>query len=148
MTNADRTIHPVILDTFAASLCSHSCRGALLQSAAVNAADLTVVVTNIKLALGPIRVGVFKDPAPFPKADHILVSKAVASAPGEVAVVFEGLEPGSYAGSAIHDLDDNGKLNRNLFGVPSEPYGFSRGARGRTGSPSFDDAKIAVWLVP
>ena len=41
-------------------------------------------------------------------------------------------------------VNGNEKLDTNLVGIPSEPYGFSRNARGRFGPPSFDDLAIEV----
>jgi uncharacterized protein (DUF2141 family) len=106
------------------------------------AADLKVVVHDVKSADGKVMVGVFKDPASFP--GKMLAGTMADAHPGDVAVVFSGLEAGIYAVSAYQDIDGNGKLNRNLVGIPSEPYGFSRGARGVGGPPSFDDAKFEL----
>lgn len=108
------------------------------------AADLKVVVRNIQSPEGKIRVGVFADAATFPKTDQVLAGKVVDATPGEATVVFAGLAPGTYAVSAFQDKNGDTRLNRNLFGMPTEPYGFSRGARGRTGPPSFDDAKFEL----
>ncbi|HUN92041.1 MAG TPA: DUF2141 domain-containing protein [Burkholderiaceae bacterium] len=108
--------------------------------ATASAADLRVVVNDVKTDQGVVMVGLFKDPAAFPST--MLAGQKTAATPGSVTVVFSGLAPGSYAVSAYQDLDGNGKLNKNLLGIPTEPYGFSRDARGRTGPPSFDDAKF------
>lgn len=54
------------------------------------------------------------------------------------------LEPGRYAIAAFHDVDADGQLDRSAVGVPSEPYGFSNGARGRLGPPSFDAAAVTL----
>jgi uncharacterized protein (DUF2141 family) len=35
-------------------------------------------------------------------------------------------------------------LDKNLFGIPKEPYGFSNSARGSTGPPKFADAAIVL----
>lgn len=109
---------------------------------AASAADLKVVVHDVKSADGKVMVAVFKDPANFP--GKLLAGTFVEAHPGDVAVVFTGLESGTYAVSAYQDIDGNGKLNRNLVGLPTEPYGFSRGARGFGGPPSFDDAKFEL----
>jgi uncharacterized protein (DUF2141 family) len=46
--------------------------------------------------------------------------------------------------SVFHDANNDGKLGANPAGVPIEPYGFSRDARGRFGPPEFDAAAIDV----
>ena len=42
------------------------------------------------------------------------------------------------------DYDAAPGLDRNLIGIPSENYGFSRDARGKFGPPDFTDAAIDV----
>ncbi|MDB2408843.1 DUF2141 domain-containing protein [Crocinitomicaceae bacterium] len=44
----------------------------------------------------------------------------------------------------FHDKNNNGKLDKNAFGIPLEPYGFSQNARARFSAPSFNDAKIVL----
>ena len=48
------------------------------------------------------------------------------------------LKPGRYAVSVFHDLNGDGTLNTNFFGIPKEPYGFSNDARGRFGPPDYE----------
>ena len=43
-------------------------------------------------------------------------------------------------GPLRHDEDDDGALDTNLFGVPSEPFDFSNDARARFGRPDFAEA--------
>ena len=51
---------------------------------------------------------------------------------------------GDYAVAAFEDQNRDGKLNRDLFGIPKEPYGFSNGVRGSFGPPGWKDAKFVV----
>jgi len=111
---------------------------------AAHAADLTVLVDNVASDAGQVLVGVFDQAETFPRA-MLRGERAPAStrdASGRVKLVFTGLAPGRYALSAFHDLDDNGKLNANVMGLPTEPYGFSRDARGNFGPPAFADAAV------
>lgn len=50
--------------------------------------------------------------------------------------------------AAYHDVNNNGQLDRNAFGIPAERYGFTRDARGMTGPPSFEDAVIKITDEP
>jgi len=50
--------------------------------------------------------------------------------------------------AAYHDVNDNGQLDRNSFGIPSERYGFTRDARGITGPPTFEDSVITIADEP
>ena len=51
---------------------------------------------------------------------------------------------GEYAVAVFEDQNRDGKLNRDLFGIPKEPYGFSNNVRGSFGPPSWKDARVAV----
>jgi uncharacterized protein (DUF2141 family) len=46
--------------------------------------------------------------------------------------------------SSYHDKNDNGKLDTDALGFPTEGFGFSNDARGTTGPPPF--AKAAFDL--
>jgi uncharacterized protein (DUF2141 family) len=59
-------------------------------------------------------------------------------------VVFNNLEAGRYAIILFHDENGNGRLDKNFWGVPTEPYGFSNDAGGFLGPPKFDDAAIML----
>ena len=47
---------------------------------------------------------------------------------GTMRFVVQDLAPGRYALSAFHDENDNGELDTNLLGIPSEGYGFGNDA--------------------
>lgn len=53
---------------------------------------------------------------------------------------FEALPPGRYAVRAFHDLNGDGKMNSNAFGVPIEPVASSNGAEPRFGPPQWAEA--------
>jgi len=46
--------------------------------------------------------------------------------------------------SAFHDQNDNGKLDTDPTGQPTEVYGFSNDARGTAGPPQFADAAFEL----
>ena len=92
-------------------------------------------------------------------AGHVLVAvcardeflqptcRHIARAPaalGAVTVRIAGVPPGTYAAQAYQDENDNGKLDRTLFGIPKEGLGFSNDAPMRFGPPSFADAAFTV----
>jgi uncharacterized protein (DUF2141 family) len=109
------------------------------------AADLTVIVEDIKTSEGAVRVGLFNNATTFPKAPVIgqAIDAKVAKA-NAASVTFKNIAPGTYAVSAYQDLNGNQKLDKNFVGKPVEPYGFSRNARGMFGPPAFDDARIEI----
>jgi uncharacterized protein (DUF2141 family) len=63
---------------------------------------------------------------------------------GERIARFEGLPPGDYALRAFHDVNGDGEMNTNPFGMPTEPFGFSNNAVGNMGPASWARAHFAV----
>lgn len=126
---------------------SLSCAFILIISAlggisTVGAADLVVMLENIKDDQGIVRVAVFDVAKDFPRKPKLGLS--VAAKPGSVSVTFRNLSAGIYAVSGFQDVNGNKKLDTNTFGMPIEPYGFSRDARGRFGPPAFEEVAIQV----
>ena len=63
---------------------------------------------------------------------------------GDRVARFEGLPPGDYALRAFHDVNGDGQMNANPFGMPTEPFAFSNNAVGNMGPASWDRARFAV----
>jgi uncharacterized protein (DUF2141 family) len=114
----------------------------LLACQFASAADLSVQVGTIKTQQGQVWVSVFKSADTYLKAS--IQRTAVKADAAELRIAFKDLEPGDYAVTVHHDVNDNGKMDRNFIGMPSEPYGFSNNAMGSMGPPSFDQAKVKV----
>lgn len=57
------------------------------------------------------------------------------------------LPPGWYAVSVVHDQNNNAKLDKNFFGLPKEPYGFSNNPNS-LGKPSFEEVKFKMDANP
>ena len=51
---------------------------------------------------------------------------------------------GEYVLAAFHDLNGNGKLDTNIFGAPTEPYGFGKQAPSKWREPLFSEIATAV----
>ncbi len=112
---------------------------------AASAADLTVTFQNIEEASGSIMIAVYNDPVKFLAPGGGIAYGRIDAATEPASFTFEGLAPGEYAISSFHDVDGNGKLKTNFMGIPREPIGMSRDAKGVMGPPSYDDA---VFILP
>ena len=63
--------------------------------------------------------------------------------------MVKDLPPGRYAIAVFQDLNGNGKLDQSFFGVPKEPYGFSRDAEGSgLTPPGFEAAAVSLGDEP
>lgn len=73
-----------------------------------------------------------------------VASMAVPASSSPVTVTFDGLAPGSYGMKSFHDLNGDGEMNFNPFGMPIEPYAFSNNAVGNMGPASWERARFNV----
>lgn len=106
------------------------------------ASELTVNVEGIAEAQGSISLGLF-DAGTYD--GNGAVDGANLTVEGDsVTVIFEGVEPGEYAVKLFHDVNGDGEMNTNPFGMPTEPFAFSNDAKGRFGPAKWDDAKFSV----
>lgn len=111
------------------------------------AADLTVTVDGVTGAQGNVMVALFDKASEFPSGNRFKVQMVPAAA-GTARLVFKDIPPGRYALSAFQDVNGNGRLDANMVGLPTEPYGASRDARGKMGPPAFDDAAVTLGGQP
>jgi uncharacterized protein (DUF2141 family) len=130
---------------------------ALLLPIAVEASELRLAIDGIRSTHGTVMIGLYDNADGFKRAVDAAASVALLIEPTRYAAValrakdavtnavsFGNVQPGRYAVIVFHDENDNGKLDRGLFGRPTEPYGFSNNARGFFGAPTFDAAAVAV----
>jgi uncharacterized protein (DUF2141 family) len=104
--------------------------------------DLAVKVENVKSPGGDIRVAVYGSPADYRKTAVKAIKVAAAGDP--VGIRITGLSPGDYAIAVYHDRNGNEKLDSNLMGIPTEPYGFSGTARNLMGPATWEQAKFSL----
>lgn len=94
-------------------------------------------------SIGEIHIGLFQGEEGFPDADRAIRGGVVpVTIPGPVRFKVNNLKPGKYALAVFQDLNGNGRLDTNIFGIPIEPYGFSNAVRAKWRKPSFQDAAI------
>lgn len=101
--------------------------GIALLPATVSAADLVVVVESIDArGKGKLALHLY-DSAGAWAGMQAPVRRVRGDPQGRRALEFRiaGLAPGEYAVMVMHDLDGNGRFDRNALGIPSDGYGFS-----------------------
>jgi uncharacterized protein (DUF2141 family) len=87
---------------------------------------VVVHVENVRSSEGHVHVELCT-------ADTFLTESCIVggSAPaqrGETVVTLIDVPPGIYAVQVFHDANDDNKVNRGVFGIPTEDIGFSREA--------------------
>ncbi|MFZ4543125.1 MAG: DUF2141 domain-containing protein [Saprospiraceae bacterium] len=72
-----------------------------------------------------------------------IVEKSLPAAANSLRLSFD-LPEGEYAIAVYQDGNRNQQLDTNMFGVPTEAYGFSNNIRPKFRAPSFDEAKFTL----
>ena len=115
------------------------------QSPLLQPAQIHVDVVGLHNNKGQVLCSLFASAIGFPKKDDKAVAHYTAKISNrQASCEFVGIAPGTYAVSAFHDENSNGKLDTNFMGIPREGVAASNDARGRLGPPKFDDAAFHV----
>lgn len=94
---------------------------------------------------GAIMVALFDSEAGYDKNAPAHATRVpVGEAP--LKAIFPGLRPGRYAAKSFHDVDSDGAMNANMFGIPTEPIGFSNNAPPRFGPAPWQAAAFEVGV--
>lgn len=113
---------------------------ATLSFAALAHADgcASVEVQNLRLDQGPLMIAAYADAASFGKTAISQQRVAVSAATMQVQVC--SLVGDSVAILLFQDLNSNGKLDKNPFGMPNEPWGAS--GKSQMMGPSWESAQV------
>ena len=119
---------------------------AFIFSKQVFAFELFVEIDNVKNKNSLIGCALFdktiKDsfPADYEKALLLNIPRNKEA----IVCKFENLPNGDYAVSVFNDENNNGKLDTNLFGMPTEDWGVSNNVRHVMSSPTFEESKVTI----
>lgn len=103
--------------------------------------ELQVTFNNFREAKGSLYVAVYDQEGTFLKTGQMRSNKIVPiSQTGSMKLSLGNFPPGKYAVSCFQDLNNNGKLDTNWAGIPTEPYGFSNNARPKFRAPQWAEA--------
>jgi uncharacterized protein (DUF2141 family) len=105
--------------------------------------DLTLAFPALATHQGQVMIVVYDSPDAWKSGKPVRATMASAADVAPSAKIT-GLPPGTYAAKVFQDVDGDGKMGLNPFGLPTEPYGFSNGALPNMGPPSFEAAAFEV----
>lgn len=109
------------------------------------ASTLKVDLTGLE-AKGTVRMAVFDSEEMYEGGAPVTGANVTISA--ETATVSFELPAGTYAIKLYHDVNDNGEMDTNPFGMPTEPYAFSNNAKGNFGPAKWDKAAFELGSEP
>lgn len=101
-------------------------------------------IEGIPEVKGSIRVGIYNSSSTFPNNNEQWKG-IVRKVDGKSMTIAIDLPiDGKYAIAVYHDANNNGKLDKNMFGMPTEVYGFSNNARATFSAPTFTEAQFTT----
>ena len=102
---------------------------------------VTVNLSDVEVAEGPIYISIQKRSQYMSMKGHGTILKTVT--PGNMTAIVKVSEPGEYAVSVWHDMDDDTVFDMDESYRPVEGWGAS-GNVPTDRMPKFDDVKITV----
>lgn len=115
---------------------------AMANDANAPKSTLELTVTNISDKGGNLMVALSNSKTSYDSHKPVQ-AKRVAVTGKEMTLTFAGLAPGEYAIRMFQDVNENNELGRNLFGIPSEPWGFSNNPQGLRGPANWEQARFS-----
>ena len=91
---------------------------------------------------GKVMIALFNSEEGYSETGENFKSIALEIKDRKCEWVIENLPFGEYAIKLYHDENSNGKMDRNMLGIPSEDYAFSNNATGNFGPAEYEDAKF------
>jgi uncharacterized protein (DUF2141 family) len=107
--------------------------------------EVTVSVTNVSSDKGVVIICLFNNADAFPQKPNLAYKCTTTNAKkGTMDIKIDGIKPGEYAIAVHHDKNNDGKVNTNFLGIPTEPMGASNDAKGTMGPPKYKDAALRI----
>lgn len=107
------------------------------------AAELIVVIDNIKEVKGNLYVSVYNNAANFEANQNALKRQKISVDKTSISINVGDLPAGEYGIKAYQDVNDNGKIDFGSSGMPSEPFGSSSKGK-ELAPPSYAEAKFTL----
>jgi uncharacterized protein (DUF2141 family) len=103
-----------------------------------------VKIDHVRSGQGRVVVAVYTR-GPLTSGEGILTAQSAPASPDGVKVVFDDLPQGTYAVTAYHDENGNGRLDmRGPNAPPAEGIGMSNQLGLPTGPPLFEEARFLL----
>ncbi|RYF94002.1 MAG: DUF2141 domain-containing protein [Caulobacteraceae bacterium] len=112
-------------------------------AAAQEAGEVSVTFSGLRNPTGALFVGLYDSETAFAGGKPVSGYQLPVSG-DSVAQSIKGLKPGRYAIKVYHDVNGDGRMNTNAFGIPLEPYAASNNAPATMGPPAWADAAFEV----
>ena len=106
-------------------------------------ATLILKVTGLRSEKGQVKIAVFNSSEKW-LGEQPIYSSTINVDSQTVTWRINDVPYGDYGVAVFHDENSNGKMDKNVLGIPLEPYGFSNNVRITFGPPKWEEAKFTV----
>jgi uncharacterized protein (DUF2141 family) len=106
-------------------------------------ATLVLKVTGLRSEKGQVKIAVFNSSEKW-LGEQPIYSSTINVDSQTVTWRINDVPYGDYGVAVFHDENSNGKMDKNVLGIPLEPYGFSNNVRITFGPPKWEEAKFTV----
>jgi uncharacterized protein (DUF2141 family) len=104
--------------------------------------SVVVEIEGLRSNRGEVRGALFHSRSGWTEEGREVATCVAHIAAHRATCVLDDVEPGNYAFAFLHDEDDDGALDRDWIGIPSEGFGFSNDAAPSLGPPSYESARF------
>ncbi len=112
----------------------------LVTSLCFGSHSIVVTIPEIVTPKGDIKAVLFNSQESFDKKENFYGKKKTKVSGSVMIFEFDNVEPGVYGVQLFQDLNDNGEMDKGMFG-PKEPYGMSTNPK-KMGKPSYEDVSF------
>lgn len=127
---------------------------ALIQTSGLSAQDaaaaapatttLEITFTRLAKPSGQIMLALFDSEAAYEKGAAPVRAIAIPVTGDTATATIPDVLPGRYGFKILHDVNGDGTMNTNPFGMPIEPFAFSNNAVGNMGPAKWEAAAFEI----
>jgi uncharacterized protein (DUF2141 family) len=129
-----RKFFPTLLASTTLSLAS--------VAAQTSTAEIIILISGVPSDNGTMGCALFSAERGFPLDTSEAIVRSKEARRGTSECRFEGIPSGTYAAAVFHDENSNGRIDVNVFGIPTEAWGVSNNVRPKMRAPQFDEASF------
>ncbi|MCC2545444.1 DUF2141 domain-containing protein [Hymenobacter sp. BT175] len=106
--------------------------------------EVRFVVTDLPSVKSTVKLYFYNVEDSFLKVNRYAFMRRLKPDGQNRVVVPVDLPPGEWAVALTQDTNNNDRLDKNMMGIPTEPYAFSNNIRPKFSAPGFDECKFVV----
>ena len=107
-------------------------------------ATLEITFTRLAKPSGQIMLALFDSEAAYDKGAAPVRAIAIPVTGDTATATIPDVLPGRYGFKILHDVNGDGTMNTNPFGMPIEPFAFSNNAVGNMGPATWEAAAFDI----